>query len=110
MGMTAMKLIEHLLAHESVTRTRPHQAHTYRQAAHAIVEMLLRQQRGAKAPLSEASVHRHGSRIWQAVYTGPSGGQVWKSTGTTDYSQAMSLAKEWEAEARAQRDKMGRIR
>src|SRR5437016_2062856 len=58
--------------------------------------------------LSEASVHRPTrSRVWVATFTGPEGGQVWRSTGLTDRAQALLVARQWEAEARAQRANMG---
>jgi len=54
--------------------------------------------------MAEATVHRSGrSQIWTANFTGPVGGQVWKSTGSTDRVHALEIARRWEAEARAQR-------
>ena len=52
----------------------------------------------------ESSVHRakHG-RVWIATFTGPEGGQVWRSTGMTNREQAALVARKWEAEARAER-------
>ena len=47
------------------------------------------------------------SRVWQAVFTGPEGGQVWRSTGLTNREQALLVAKKWEREARAERVKFG---
>jgi Sigma-70, region 4 len=55
--------------------------------------------------LAEASVHlpRRGTK-WVAVYTGPEHGkQIWKSTGLTDRTAALALARKWEAQARRQR-------
>jgi hypothetical protein len=74
--------------------------------AASIVSALL-----GEEPLAEATVHlpRRG-RIWVASFTGPSGGQIWKSTGITDREQALLVAKRWEAEARAQRLSVGRTR
>ena len=74
-----------------------------------IVNTLLDDPPPAKAPVCEASVHlpRSGS-IWVASFTGSHGGQTWKSTGLTDHDQALVLARRWEAEARAQRLKLGR--
>jgi hypothetical protein len=64
-----------------------------------------------ESPLYEASVHRPlRSRVWVATYTGPTGGQVWRSTGLTDRDQALLLARDWEAQARAQREKLTRRR
>lgn len=73
-------------------------------AAATIVNALL-----ADGQLAEASVHRpkRGS-IWIASFTGPAGGQVWKSTGSTDRNQALLVAKRWEAQARAERLRLGR--
>lgn len=54
--------------------------------------------------LIEASVHlpRRG-RLWVASFRDETGRQRWKSTGLTDKSAALILAKEWEAAARRQR-------
>lgn len=55
--------------------------------------------------LPEASVHlpSRGTK-WIAVFTGPiPGQQVSRSTGQTDRAAALKLAKEWESEARQQR-------
>ena len=61
------------------------------------------------AELWETTVHRpRRSRVWVATFTGPAGGQVWKSTGLTDQDQAIRLAKSWEVEARAERARVGR--
>ena len=79
------------------------------EVARRIVEFLIQDE--VESPLYEASVHRpHGGQVWVAVYTGPEGGQVWRSTGLTDRDQALLVAKRWEAEARAQRAKMGPTR
>jgi DNA-binding NarL/FixJ family response regulator len=76
-------------------------------AARKILEFLLSDD--ALAEISEARVYRSPrSRIWQAVYTGPEGGQAWRSTGLTNKQQALLVARRWEAEARAQRQKMGK--
>jgi hypothetical protein len=65
----------------------------------------------AEASVCEASVHLpQRSRVWVASFTGPEGGQVWRSTGLTDHDQALVLAKHWEAKARAQRLGLGRSR
>ena len=73
-------------------------------AAATIVSTLL-----GEEPLAEASVHLpQRSRVWVAAFTGPNGGQVWRSTGLTDHDQALVLAKHWEAKARAQRLGLGR--
>ena len=80
-------------------------------AAATIVSTLLGEQPLAAAPVCEASVHlpRSGS-IWVASFTGPNGGQVWRSTGLTDHDEALRLARKWEAEARAQRLNLGGTR
>src|SRR5437667_3627152 len=79
-----------------------------RTAAIALVEMLLDDEPLGEPPLCEASVHRpRRSRVWVATFTGPRGGQVWKSTGLMDRDQALLLAKSWEAEARGQRVSLG---
>jgi hypothetical protein len=79
-------------------------------AANRIVGTLLGDRPLASAPLLEASVHTaKRTKIWVASFTGPNGGQIWKSTGLTDYDQALALAKHWEAQAREQRAKLGRI-
>lgn len=55
-------------------------------------------------PVVEATIHRPPrSRNWVATFTGLEGGQVWKSTGLSDRTQALLIARKWEAEARAQR-------
>jgi|SRR5882762_2116653 len=60
--------------------------------------------------ISEASVHRPArSEIWQAAFTSASGGQRWKSTGLRDRNRALQLARRWEAEARAERERLGRV-
>jgi hypothetical protein len=59
--------------------------------AQTIVAMLLEE------PLCEASVHRpKRGQVWVATFTGPAGGQIWRSTGLTDYDQAFVVAKQWE--------------
>jgi hypothetical protein len=65
----------------------------------------------AEASVCEASVHLpQRSRVWVASFTGPEGGQVWRSTGLTDHDQALLLARKWGAEARTQRLSLGRTR
>lgn len=104
--MKAMKLIWRLLQQEpqagtKLTRTQ--------EAATCIVHCLLDESPLAEALVSEASVHRPTrSRIWAATFTGPTGGQSCRSTGLTDRTQALLVAKRWEAEARAQRVAAGR--
>jgi hypothetical protein len=75
-----------------------------RQAATALVDWLLDDALSFETSMDEASVHRSGrGRIWTANFTGPTGGQVWKSTGATNREQALKIAKRWEGDARAQR-------
>lgn len=77
--------------------------------AATIVNTLLGEEPLSEAPVCEASVHLpQRSRVWVAAFTGPNGGQVWRSTGLTDHDQALVLAKHWEAKARAQRLGLGR--
>ncbi|MGO8928289.1 MAG: sigma factor-like helix-turn-helix DNA-binding protein [Limisphaerales bacterium] len=74
-----------------------------------IVNRLLEAQPAGGVPVFEASVHRpKRSQIWQAVFTGPAGGQTWRSTGLADRTQALLVAKQWEREARAERARLGR--
>ena len=104
--MTAPELIEILPTMPRLLRHLPPDS---RLTAMTIVRTLLDDLPPAKALVCEASVHlpRSGS-IWVASFTGPSGGQVWKSTGLTDHEKALVLARRWEAEARAQRIRLGR--
>jgi hypothetical protein len=96
-----MNLIERLLQTEpqagmQSTRTS--------EAARRVVRFLLDESPFAEAPICEASVHRPTrSRVWVATFTGPTGGQIWRSTGLASRDQALLLAKRWESEARAQR-------
>lgn len=61
-----------------------------------------------ESPIIEASVHRGlRSKVWTASFTGADGRQKWKSTGTPDYDKALQLAREWEVQARAQRERLG---
>src|SRR6266403_3821267 len=112
--MSAMQLIQQMRANEPAAGTRSGKTQTgfqanFDQAVKKIVHILLADEPVPEAPLSEASVHlpRRGS-IWMATFTGPAGGQVWRSTGSTDRGQALMLARYWEAQARAQRAKLSR--
>src|SRR5579859_2881349 len=79
-----------------------------KRAAGQIVDILLAEQPVDRNRVFEASVHRpKGGQVWMAVFTRPTGGQVWKSTGLTDRDQALLVARKWEAEARAQRARLG---
>src|SRR4051794_22883281 len=74
----------------------------------AIVNTLLDDEPMTEVPVCEASVHlpRRG-RVWVASFTGPEGGQIWRTTGMTDRDQALRLARHWEAQARAHRLDLG---
>ncbi len=77
------------------------------QAARLVHGMLDGEDLGQQV-FSEASVHKpRRGKIWVASYTGPDGGQLWKTTGTEDYSAAVVIAREFEAVARAQRAQSG---
>jgi len=105
--MKTRRLIDWFLRHGS--EVGPSGRHRLKLAASAIVAFLLEEKPAAKPPLLEATVHRSKrSAVYAATFTGPEGGQVWKSTGLTDYDQALLLARHWEDEARVQRTKLGR--
>jgi hypothetical protein len=73
-----------------------------------VANALLGGVRWAQRIIGEASVHRpRRGKIWVASYTGPFGGQEWKTTGTEDHAAAVLIAKEFEAAARAQRAQSG---
>ena len=79
------------------------------QVATEVVARLLGEDSPVPEQLSEASVHRpKRSTIWVASFTGPAGGQVWRSTGLTNREQALLVARNWEAEARRHRATLGR--
>ncbi len=44
------------------------------------------------------------SSRWIAIYTGPDGGQVSRSTGLRDRDQAMAMARRWERAARLEHE------
>ena len=99
--MTAPELIEIVPPRPGLRRRLPLDSP---KAATTIVSTLLGEQPLAAVPVLEASVHLpQRSRVWVAAFTGPNGGQVWRSTGLTDHDEARRLARKWEAEARAQR-------
>jgi hypothetical protein len=54
--------------------------------------------------IGEASIHlpRRG-RVYVASFTGPAGGQIWRSTGSSNPEEAMVIAREFEAAARSER-------
>ena len=104
--MTAPELIEISLPKAGLRGRLPLDSP---RAAATIVSTLLGDQPLAESPVCEASVHLpQRSRVWVAAFTGPNGGQVWRSTGLTDHEKALLLAKHWEAKARAQRLGLGR--
>jgi hypothetical protein len=77
-------------------------------AAGHIIDILLAEPPEERNRVFEASVHRSTrSQIWNAVFTGPGGGQVSRTTGLTDRDQALLAARKWEAEARAERARFG---
>jgi hypothetical protein len=106
--MTAMNLIERLLQMEPRSGSQRTQAYTAlpptpQEAAEAIVGVLL-----GDVPVCEAGVYRpRRGQVWVASFTGPTGGQTWRSTGLTDRTQALLRAKNWEAKALAQRTRLG---
>jgi len=109
----AMELVEQLLGDEPVAEKKLVQTHTsvrseIQSAAGHIVNFLLEEKPQNVALVIEASLHRSArSRVWNAVFTGPGGGQVSRSTGLTDRDQALLIARKWEAKARAERARLG---
>jgi hypothetical protein len=104
--MTAMKLIGSVLKQKTQAGTKPTRT---QEAAEKVVSLFLDESPLAEVLVSEASLHRPTrSRIWVATFTGPNGGQTWRSTGLADRNQALLLAKRWEAAARCQRAAAGR--
>src|SRR5439155_11713742 len=75
-----------------------------------IVDAVLADSMGS-IEITEASVHRPArSLVWVATFTGPDGGQIWRSTHLTDRAQALLVARRWEKEARGERARLGRTR
>lgn len=109
-----MTIVEQLLQRQPLAKTRangtpPRSPSSIEGAAQEIVQVLLGEPCLAEPRLSEASVHRpNRSRVWVAAFTGPAGGPVQRSTGLTDRTQALLVARQWEAEARAERASLGR--
>jgi hypothetical protein len=98
--MSAMK--------SSKTLFRETRLNTRQEAASRIARLLLDESSVVDVIVCEASVHRgKRSRIWVASFTGPAGGQVWRSTGVVSRAKALLLAKRFEAQARAQRSAAG---
>jgi hypothetical protein len=101
--MTGSKFIEISLTERDAYARSPFAP---KEAAAKVVSALLADEPLIETSLSEATVHRpQRGRIWVASFTGPAGGQVWRSTRLTDQHQALRLAKRWEAEARAERER-----
>ncbi len=75
---------------------------TTRQTAKQILEAVVAKHAAA---MTEATVRLPPrSHNYVAVYTGPNGGQVARSTGLRDRDQALALAREWERQARRARE------
>jgi DNA-directed RNA polymerase sigma subunit (sigma70/sigma32) len=107
--MSATELVEHLLAGRRWSAAPPRWQSSFRRAAQRLVQTLLGEEPVTESCLSEASVHRSTrSQVWVAVFTRPTGGQEWRTTGLTSRDQALRVARKWEAEARAERAKLGR--
>jgi hypothetical protein len=106
-----MQLVNVLLRDDPATGPRQNETQGYARPATAgdVVRVLLDDEPLSETPVCEASVHLpRRSRVWQAAFTGPNGGQIWRSTRLTDRDQALLVARKWEAEARAQRTRSGR--
>ena len=74
-----------------------------------IVEILIHTDGPVDArSLVEVSVHlpRRGTK-WVAAFRDANGRQVWRSTGLRERESALSLAKEWEADAKRKRADQG---
>ena len=106
--MTVSQLIELLLAGATSSEVATRSQSSFNGAAQQIVRILLAQEPVAESRLVEATVHlpKRGT-VWVAAFTGPGGGQIWRSTGLTDRAQALLVARKWEADAREQRAKLG---
>jgi hypothetical protein len=110
---SSLYLVEVLLAQEPVcrpwNRSRPTPTPTagqfmQRQAVQGMVQLLLGQEPAGETPICEARVHRPTrGQVWVAVFSGPAGGQIWRSTRLRDPEQALVVARKWEAQARRQR-------
>jgi hypothetical protein len=65
-------------------------------ASDMVTELLAHQHFGRRI-IGEVSIHRPASgKIYVAAFTGPAGGQTWRSTGSADRDEAMAIAKEFE--------------
>ncbi len=77
-------------------------------AARHIVTVLLEEEPQSEFSIMEVTVYRpRRSTIWVATFTGPMGGQIWRTTGVANRAEALRLAKQWEQEARIKRAQMG---
>jgi hypothetical protein len=109
--MTATQLIELLLAGARSSGAPTRSQSSFSGAAQDIVRTLLGEVPMTESRLVEATVHLpKRSRIWQAVFTSATGGQEWRTTGLTNRDQALLVAKDWEAKARAERAKDRTVR
>ena len=104
--MKTSPFIERFLRQKSEAGSN--ESHNFKLAARPLVALLLEEEPLTIAPIQEASVHLgRRSRVFVATFTAAGGGQTWRTTGLTDYDQALMLARQWEAEARAQRASLG---
>ena len=102
----AMHLAEVLLLENMATSPRRNGTQGYAPAATAghLVRVLL-----DETPICEATVHRpRRGKVWVATFTSCEGGQIWRTTGLTNRTRAMIVARRWEAQARLQRARLGR--
>lgn len=76
-----------------------------------IVEILIQTDAPVDArALIEVSVHLpHRGTRWVAAFRDANGRQVWRSTGLRERESALSLAKEWEADAKRKRADQGAV-
>ena len=107
-----VKSNEQLAAHRPTTGPRQSQESLeLKELGQYIVHFLLQDKPSPELILVEASVHRpRRGTVWVAVFTGPKGGQIWRSTGLTDRDHALLVARKWEAEARTERDQQTHAR
>ena len=76
-----------------------------------IVEILIQTDAPVDArALIEVSVHLpHRGTRWVAAFRDANGRQVWRGTGLRERESALSLAKEWEADAKRKRADQGAV-
>jgi hypothetical protein len=92
---------------QSILASTPSSLRLYlvRDAADLVAALLDTNGPGSARQIIEACVRlpARGHR-WIAVFSGPEPDtQIWRSTGLTDYDEALRVAKRWEAEAKAER-------